>query len=165
MDAWIIADALMTGRRLPRARLLPLLRGNGAADALYAGLFQIVGEPIRSRSVEDAVALPSPHPPTAEASAYILDYAATPNGGNYAKMVRAARGDSDTGGTVIRLAPLVLASSHRRRFITIVEQMARQRPSQAIDLQEVCRNLTQRGPDRLYGFRRVAAAKRYTNRG
>lgn len=159
MDAWIIANALVAGRRLPRAQLKRLLIASDPADALYASLFQIIGEAIISPTVAEAVADPSPHLPTAKAWAHILHYAVTPSRSNYAKIARAAREGSDVSGTVIRLAPLVLAAGHRRRFITLVKQVALQRPASAADLKEVCRDLKQRGPGRLYVGRRVAAAK------
>ena len=159
MDAWSIADALVAGRCLPRAKVRRMLTASCPADALYAGLFQIIGEAIVGPNVAEAVAVPSVHPPTAKAWAYILHYALTPSRDNYGKIVRAARHDSSTARTVIRLAPLVLASSHRRRFVSIVGQIAQQRPALAADLQEVCRDLNQRGPGRLYARRRVAAAK------
>ena len=159
MDAWNIADALMAGRWLPQAKVRRILLAGDPADALYAGLFQIIGEAIISPKVAEAVAIPSPNLSTAMAWSHILHYAATPNRDNYGRIVRAARDDSDTARTVIRLAPLVLAASHRRRFVTIVKQLAHQRPALADDLTEVCRNLNQRGPGRLYARRRVVAAK------
>jgi hypothetical protein len=163
MDAWNIADALVAGRWLPRAKVQRVLMANDQADALYAGLFHLIVEAKISSNVAEAVAVAAPHPPTAKAWAYILVYAATPSRANYEKIARAARDDSNTAGAVIRLAPLVLASSHRRRFRTVVEQVAQHCPAFAADLEEVCRDLNQPGPGRLYARRRVAAAKSLAN--
>ena len=154
VNAWNIADALVAGRSLQRVQVQRMLQRSDTADALYAALFCIVREPKISRSAANAIAVPSAHGATAEAWSHILRYAGTPSRKSYANIIRAARDQTDTVGTVLRLAPMVLSSNHRRHFIKIIEQMMRNRPVQAIDLKEVCHDLRQRGPDRLYWSRK-----------
>jgi hypothetical protein len=159
MDASYIANALVSGRDLAPATLQQIAMSGDDADRLYVALFRAIRWGSDETRVREAATTP-PDPPTATAWSLIFRYGKAPTRSNYSRIVKAAGTGDDTSGTLMRLAPLVLARRHRHSFAQVVERIGFNGPNLHDDFVVVAADLRRRGPNCLYAKREAAIRRK-----